>query len=122
MTVGPLSRWREDSAKRWLHELLMPGGGCAGGSAGPCVAGPRRLQYLDRPRGAARRMGGAGRLQGSLAPYRQRARWGAEVAAAIPQFYGHDVGTFGLCGGSAGCGRCDAGKPGAGSAHGRGGR
>ena len=27
MTVGPLSRWREDSAKRWLHELLMPGVG-----------------------------------------------------------------------------------------------
>jgi cytochrome c-type biogenesis protein CcmF len=25
MTVGPLSRWREDAAGRWLHELLVPG-------------------------------------------------------------------------------------------------
>ena len=25
MTVGPLSRWREDTAGRWLHELLVPG-------------------------------------------------------------------------------------------------
>ena len=25
MAVGPLSRWREDSARRWLHELLVPG-------------------------------------------------------------------------------------------------
>ena len=25
MTVGPLSRWREDTADRWLHELLVPG-------------------------------------------------------------------------------------------------
>lgn len=25
MTVGPLSRWREDAADRWLHELLVPG-------------------------------------------------------------------------------------------------
>ena len=25
MTVGPLSRWREDTAGRWLHELLAPG-------------------------------------------------------------------------------------------------
>ena len=25
MTVGPLSRWREDVAGRWLHELLVPG-------------------------------------------------------------------------------------------------
>ena len=25
MAVGPLSRWREDSAARWLHELLVPG-------------------------------------------------------------------------------------------------
>ena len=25
MTVGPLSRWRDDTAARWLHELLVPG-------------------------------------------------------------------------------------------------
>ena len=25
MTVGPLSRWREDTAGRWLYELLVPG-------------------------------------------------------------------------------------------------
>lgn len=25
MTVGPLSRWREDTARRWLHELMVPG-------------------------------------------------------------------------------------------------
>ena len=25
MTMGPLSRWREDTADRWLHELLVPG-------------------------------------------------------------------------------------------------
>lgn len=25
MAVGPLSRWREDSTRRWLHELLVPG-------------------------------------------------------------------------------------------------
>lgn len=24
MTVGPISRWRQDSARRWLHELLVP--------------------------------------------------------------------------------------------------
>ncbi len=25
MAVGPLSRWREDTTRRWLHELLVPG-------------------------------------------------------------------------------------------------
>ncbi len=25
MAVGPLSRWREDITRRWLHELLVPG-------------------------------------------------------------------------------------------------
>ena len=25
MAVGPLSRWREDSTRRWLHELMVPG-------------------------------------------------------------------------------------------------
>ena len=25
MSVGPLSRWREDTTRRWLHELLVPG-------------------------------------------------------------------------------------------------
>ena len=25
MTVGPLSRWREDTVGRWLHELMVPG-------------------------------------------------------------------------------------------------
>ena len=25
MAVGPLSRWREDTTRRWLHELVMPG-------------------------------------------------------------------------------------------------
>jgi cytochrome c-type biogenesis protein CcmF len=25
MAVGPLSRWREDTTHRWLHELLVPG-------------------------------------------------------------------------------------------------
>ncbi|MDC3015517.1 heme lyase CcmF/NrfE family subunit [Luminiphilus sp.] len=25
MTVGPVSRWRDDTAARWLHELLVPG-------------------------------------------------------------------------------------------------
>ena len=25
MAVGPLSRWREDTPRRWLHELLVPG-------------------------------------------------------------------------------------------------
>ena len=24
MTIGPLSRWREDSTARWLHELMVP--------------------------------------------------------------------------------------------------
>jgi cytochrome c-type biogenesis protein CcmF len=24
MTIGPLSRWREDSAARWVHELMVP--------------------------------------------------------------------------------------------------
>ena len=28
MTVGPLSRWREDTAGRWLHELLVPRSRC----------------------------------------------------------------------------------------------
>jgi len=25
MAVGPFSRWREDTTRRWLHELLVPG-------------------------------------------------------------------------------------------------
>ena len=24
MTIGPISRWRQDSTRRWLHELLVP--------------------------------------------------------------------------------------------------
>ena len=120
MTVGPLSRWREDSAKRWLHELLMPGVGV--------LVVALVLASLGRD-GFNIWIALAVLLAGWVALGVFKDLW-RRIASAPdgelkwrrlnPQFYGHDVGTFGLCGGSAGCGRCDAGKPRAGSAHGRG--
>ena len=118
MTVGPLSRWRDDTAARWLHELLVPGMAIVVIAVSLGFLGKRGLQPLDRARGLTRGVGCTRRCQGRLASPRQSRRVIA-LAEFDSEFYGYGGRAPRICRRRAGCRRRDAAKCRTGSPDGR---
>ncbi|GIR69776.1 MAG: hypothetical protein CM15mP74_10270 [Halieaceae bacterium] len=108
MTVGPLSRWRDDTAARWLHELLVPGMAIVAIAVSLGFLGKEASTSGSRSRSYSR-VGCTRRCQGRLASPRQSRRVIA-LAEFDSQLYGYGGRAHRICRRRAGCRRRDAAK------------